>query len=613
MKIKHTPIFFLILLNVFYFKSSGYSATKNKSKTRHSFSVKRQNKTNNRKLKAKTKNITQTLKTQKKENNTFQTQTTNSNNKPKQTLSPRVCDSKYMRCMNKFCSNDKLGKCLCYEDNYTNKNDISFINLDGIQIKKGFDLLNHSKKQCTEILDQCIDEKRGIELKYKNFIQRDCLLLSDKIIEKGENLVAELKELETCLKPYCTVKGDFLSPNFSLCFDETIANFNIDAYCSNIIKKSPSPLALKSLLFDKLALLRERSCIAMDGRFTNNRKDCFIKISYGESKDTITSTKEFKVGDPFICSASTFAVKLRESLEAKQERVNAGLKIAATAFNTAGAALGVIGGVGDPIGAAVSTVIDATETVTDIGLNAKRLADGEMSKEDFIKMTTKQVISTSISLTGTAASLGDTTAKIAGKFINGAGSIGMGIVDTGLTASECAKAKTDAEKAKCGIELSGNLFNTTIATTNFVNSIVNYEPTSGSSSNPSSDANSSGSDTPSPNSSSDTSSNSSSDTSSGSSSNSKKNKALNTMALTQIGINGAIDISKGITSTVINRKIRKEQEKEESLGINKHSYVDKTTGKGQVRANTATNHGNCFINNEFFATENDQYLLLWRN
>ena len=85
------------------------------------------------------------------------------------------------------------------------------------------------------------------------------------------------------------------------------------------------------------------------------------------------------------------------------------------------------------------------------------------------------------------------------------------------------------------------------------------------------------------------------------------------MSLTQAVINGSVDLAKRITSTAINDKIRKEEKKEEISAINKHATVDKRTGQGKVRANTATNHGNCFINNEWFATENDQYLLLWRN
>ncbi len=569
MQIKRITIFSLIFLNIIYLKNS-YSFSKNNKKSRHSFNSKKSHKTNSRKVKSKNISQKSNIITENKETNLQKTQISTTSNQLPQTLSPRVCDSKYMRCMNKFCSNDKLGKCLCYEDNYTNKDNPSFINLDGIQIKKGFDLLNYSKKQCNEILDKCIDEKRGIQVKYKNFIQRDCLLLSDKIIEKGEGLAAELKELEACLKPSCTIKDmngkeEFMSPPFSLCFDEVLANFNIDTDCSHIIKKSKSPLSLKSLFFDKMALLREKSCISMDGVFSNDRKYCFIKISYGESKDTITSTKSFKVGTHFTCSVDTFGGKLRESMEAKQERTNGILRTAATGFNIAGAALGYAG-TADPIGKYLSLGLDAAETVVDIGLNAKRLADGEMKAKDFAKLTTSQLISTGLSFTG-----GNKIGKIVAASIQ----TGMGVVDMGLTANDCSKAITEEEKSQCASEITQSSINLGMSAISLGTSAKNLKSSSSSSSN-----------------------------SSGKAEGLSKSQAM---------INGGIDIVKGITSTVINDKIRKEQAKEEESGITKHAKVDKVTGKGEVKPNTATNHGNCFINNEFFATENDQYLLLWRN
>ena len=81
---------------------------------------------------------------------------------PKETWDNARCDSEYTRCMNKVCSSDNLGKCICYEDKFTNNMSTSFINIDGMKIKKGFETFEYAKKTCAEILDKCMENRRSI-------------------------------------------------------------------------------------------------------------------------------------------------------------------------------------------------------------------------------------------------------------------------------------------------------------------------------------------------------------------------------------------------------------------------------------------------------------------
>ena len=575
MKVKTTTLLIISILSCI---SILVAAAKPEKRTRHAKSSKPTRKSS-KKTKL-TRNIKQNnnLSTQNKkeekpiknDTNTTDKQENKITKNIKEQISKRKCDSNYMRCMNKFCSNDKLGKCLCYEDNYTNtKENMSFVNIDGIQIKKGFELLNYSKKECAEILDSCEEDKRGIWVKYKNFIQRDCLLLSDKIIEKGEGLATELKELEECMKPGCTVMSNnipgaenYAYPPFSLCFNENTAKFFIGTMCSKIIKKAKSPETLKQLFYDKIALLRERSCISMDGNFSNDRKNCNIYISYGQSKDTITSTKLFPVGSIFECSADNFGVKLEESMETKQARVNNILEVSAQVFNIAGAALS-FGGKADPIGTLVDKGIDGAEMLTELGFKIQDYKDGKISTKNLSLSTINTVASIGLSFAGGSK---------AGKIIKAAGGIAVGAVNTGDAIYECANAKTDAEKAN-------HCANIGIASAGMVTSAVGLKGAINS----------------------DNSSSNNSD---------KKIGAINSIGGL---VKSSINVVKGVTDIAMTEEINKEKRKEEELALNKHTSIDRSSGKGIVNTNTVTNHGNCYLNGEWFATENEQVYLLWRD
>lgn len=412
--------------------------------------------------------------------------------KENELLSRLTCDSKYMKCMNKFCSNDKIGKCVCYEDNYTNTKDkIEFVDIDGIQIKKGFDLLNYSKNECAEFLNKCPDDKRGIFLKYKNFIQRDCLLLSDKIIEKGDNLATELKELEECMRPVCTTnkkdlsgQEDFSFAPFHLCFDELTAKFAMGAYCSKIIKKSKSSIALEQLFLDTMLLRKERSCISMGGIFSAD-KNCYISIEYGQSKDSITSTMLFPVGSLLHCTAKTFGVELEEDYYARQNRRNKRLKMAATAFTVAGIAFSVAGSFLDPIGGALNTAIAITETVVDVGITSADYAKGKISTKNYAKslgMSAMSIALSAMSFAGFAGDAGKFVSQISAVVSSCIGTLNS-IVEGGLTIKDCVKKNLSKEECvqetiRISAELAANIISLTTSSINLSNTVAESRRTS---------------------------------------------------------------------------------------------------------------------------------------
>ena len=430
-----------------------------------------------------------------------------------------TCDSKYTRCMNKVCASDTMGKCICYEDNSVNNKVNEFIDVDGMKVKQGFEAYNYAKNQCTEILDKCVDDKRLISEKYKNFVQRDCLLLSGIDATKDHGIKADLEALKECMKPACTVMSvtgyeNFDYPEYSLCFRDGVAKFWMDALCSDIIAKSAGPLMLKQLFLDEMALRRERSCIYMKGELSNDRKTCRVNITYGPSKDDIKSSKYFEVGNYMECSASEFDTKKGKTREARQAQVNRALSTTATALNIAGAVLGVAGSA-DPIGRLVDTGIDVAEAGVNLGIDIAKYKRGELNAAQL----TSSAVGNGLSIALSAVSIAGAAGKI------------------GKAGADAAKTTTTAGKAVSGLQ-----------------------------------------------------------------------KAKNTLDMTQ----HVLTMGSEITDIAFEEAANKAQAKEEELAIVKHGVVDRNFGYGQVNE-TYTQRGNCFLNREWFATENELIMLLWQN
>src|SRR5215469_13469014 len=126
--------------------------------------------------------------------------------------------------MNQRGTYKKVGKCICYEGSGINNQSgaMAFVNIDGQRIRRGFELFSFAKRRCEEILDQCMDVRRGIVTKYETGVQRDCLKLSELESGKDVALQTEFKELAACVQPLCTASGgveNFSRPEFGLCFD----------------------------------------------------------------------------------------------------------------------------------------------------------------------------------------------------------------------------------------------------------------------------------------------------------------------------------------------------------------------------------------------------------
>ena len=66
-----------------------------------------------------------------------------------------------------------------------------------------------------------------------------------------------------------------------------------------------------------------------------------------------------------------------------------------------------------------------------------------------------------------------------------------------------------------------------------------------------------------------------------------------------------------IAGTVMDSAISDMNKEDEEKGIVKHATIDRNAGVGEAN-NTATVRGNCFINGEWFATENETILLEWQ-
>ena len=436
-----------------------------------------------------------------------------------------VCDSEYTRCMNRICSDESLGKCVCYEDKITNNMTPKFLDFDGMKVKQGFETLEYAKKQCMEILDKCKSNRRSITEKYKNLVQRDCLMISKNEVASPKGLSKDLINLKECLKDACSVMimegyEDFSYPEYSLCFNDSYAKFATDVFCLNIVAKSSSPLGVKQLFLDEMALKREKSCKSMGGTLSNDRKKCYVTVEYGISKNNIKASKQVPVGEYVECSATSFGAKQNETWEKKQADLNKALSLVATGFNTAGAMLGA-GGTLDPIGSLVSSGIDIAESGTDLAIQIKGIVDGDIKIEDSWPALSSNLLS--FTLSGV--------------------SFGMDVTGLGEAMKQAAEAT----------ELAKTATDTASTATKIV-------------------------------------------------------KGLNTAST-------ALNIGSTVADVVWDMEIDKEKVKEEQKALVQYGEVDRYSGQGLVNPDGSTmlEKGNCFINKEWFATENEIILLLWKN
>lgn len=610
--------------------------------------------------------------------------------KIKEIVGTASCDSQYTRCMNRYCSNIDIGKCVCYEDKGFNNKESEFINVDGTKITQGFEFFNYAKRQCSQILDNCIDDKRSISTKYKNLVQRDCLMLSDKDLQKGTGISRDYNELKECVKPACTLKNNlsgyelFDFPEYSLCFNEAVAKFSVDAYCSNIIAKSETPLTLKQMFLDEMALRREKSCISMHGELSNDRKKCYVNISYGINKDNIKFTQKFAVGEYMECSARTFGTKNFETKDAKKARLNKRLSMTATGLNAAGAVLG-IAGMSDPIGGVVNAGIDIAEAGVDLGFSIQDYKDGKLDATqltDSIVSNATTITMSAISAVGSVGEIanaakvakgakaasavkvakGAKTASVAVQAGSGTAQMAvataqyasgkiddtefaqkmtggaMTVASAGVSASTLGKNTASIEKAskiaKGAIQATGGAATMTIATIEHnkgkIDDVTYATKMTGGGFDVAiggatvGKAINSGPATrkvviaynekaPETSQSSGVSSSTSSDTKDGNDKRMTQQEFTKKTKLAGVIRDASIDLASQAVDYAFTEKINAEQKIEEVNAITKHAVVDRDAGSGYVNMETLTQHGNCFINNEWFATENEQTLLLWKN
>ena len=88
-------------------------------------------------------------------------------------------------------------------------------------------------------------------------------------------------------------------------------------------------------------------------------------------------------------------------------------------------------------------------------------------------------------------------------------------------------------------------------------------------------------------------------------------KTANTAAKVLNATSMAVGAASMITDVAMDRKIDDEIIKEEKNDIIKYAEVDRDSGQGVVNQ-TLSEKGNCFLNKEWFGTENEMILLLWK-
>ena len=524
-----------------------------------------------------------------------------------------TCDAEYMRCMNKVCSSDDMGKCICYEDNTTNNLTPSFLDIDGMKVKKGFEALDYAKNQCTYILDKCKDSRRSVTEKYKSLVQRDCLLITQEEALKSKGLAGDIEELKKCMKDPCTLKTafgeeDFSAPEYSLCFSDNVAKFSMDAYCSSIISKSSSPLSLKQLFLDEMALRREESCIAMKGTLSNDRKSCYVTIKYGLNKNDIKKSKSVPVGSFVECSADAFDAKKNLTPAARRERANKILSSTATALNSAGAVLEVMGNA-DPIGKIISSGIDLTETGVDLGFDIAAYARGELDLSTFSDVLMGDILSVVSSAASFTGTFGNMTANAVLEAVSDGTDIAVQGVSVAKDTYNYIKSDKDsadtttfftnlalkgASIVSSSMDLNDSISNIkTAKTTQAIQDTITNDALKGAAPSNALQVSSVDSNTIVI----------------------KPSEAASKAQKTARGLEMASKAT-GVLSSVIDTSMTfaadNLQIEEENLAITKHAEVDRESGTGVINE-TKTEKGNCFLNNEWFATENEVIMLLWKN
>lgn len=458
------------------------------------------------------------------------------------------CEFKYNLCMNNICNDPDIGKCLCYEDKYTNKSNQSFVNVNGNNVRKGFELFEYAKKQCVYILDKCMNIRRSVTEKYSNLVQRDCLMISQTEVAKEQGLSSEINELKKCVRDYCTASNmgneDFSMPEYGLCFDKDVANFQIDANCSSIIAKSKTPVGLRDLFLNDMTRLREEACNKMNGEISNDRQKCYINVSYGPNKDHIAASKKIAVGEYFYCNGNEFNTDLGVSEEFERKKKHEKIRLAAKGLRAAGNIVGFVVGesaVGKILDTSIDIATAAAQTYVDIEATAK----GYKSKQEGIMNVfddISSVLVTSINLSSIVLDKNN---------------------DTNTNKPDEKKEETSKTGESSQKEEK--------ATLNKDGSSTDKKEQSES----------------------------------------KTKGSITTSSALGIA-SSAVDVAGGITGYALQSKIDDITIDNEKKGITNYAtFENRDEGIGTVNKTSST-RGNCFINNEWLATENEIILLQWQ-
>ena len=459
------------------------------------------------------------------------------------------CELKYNLCMNNICNDPTIGKCLCYEDKYTNTINQTFVNINGNNVRKGFELLEFAKKQCVYILDKCMNVRRSITEKYSNLMQRDCLMVSEVEVAKDKGLSGEIKELKSCIRDYCTAYNmdmeNFSMPEYGLCFDPVVANFQIDANCSSVIAKSKTPVGLRDLFLNEMAKLREESCQIMNGEMSSDRQKCYINISYGPNKEQIAASKKIAVGEYFYCNGREFNTDLGLSEEFERQKKHEKLQLAAKGLRATGNVVGVV--VGESVVAEiVNAAIDIGTLAAQTAVDAKMIQKGYMSK-----------------------------AEGAQNIVNNLNSIGLSSIILSVALRDKKEENNLKMKEKAAAEANKKEQETKDEKVSEISDGLNKENIDNSG---------------------------------------KKEAPQNGMSLSKTlnVVSSAIDVAGGVTGYVMQSKIDNIIIENEKKGIIDYvTFENRDLGLGSVNK-TAGARGNCFINGEWLATENEIILLQWK-
>lgn len=487
------------------------------------------------------------------------------------------CEFNYNLCMNKICNDSSVGKCVCYEDKYTN-NSQQFININGNNVKTGFELLEYAKKQCLYILDKCMNVRRSVTEKYNNSIQRDCLMVSQTEVAKNQGLSGELEELKSCIYNHCTASNmgqeDFSMPAYGLCFDPIIAKFQLDANCSYIISKSKTPMGLRELFMNDITKLREEACKKMNGEMSTDRQKCYINVSYGVNKDKISASKKIAVGEFFSCNEEEFGTNLGLTEEYLRDKKHSQMHLAAQNLRAAGNIVGVVVGE-STIGNIIDKSIDVTASVANIAVDISKTKDGHLSAKQLMENITNEINITGLNVLQSISLAGQEKNKKKDSKIYG-----------GCSTSK-PEFNSDYYNAVIEKKAQENIDN--------VNTDENYnEKIQELAKKFSENKNNTGG--------------CSRVYENDKSANEKYQNASKALSIAS----SAVSAASAITNYTMTEAIDSINIDNEKKGVIQHStFENRDEGVGQVNK-TSTARGNCFVNGEWFATENEIILLQWK-